>query len=388
MSRENYRLPLGRGSLRIMLGPKQRIRVSRGEGRSESKNKTGLMPVDDRPRDYLIPSKKAGINFYDTGLKKVGDVWTNHVSDLIISPPIALVGGSIDIPAATEEEISEMMADIETAVFAVSLENWASNFYKIAKGNADYEKSITVAFERNGTPVEANLTELPEWKSGGLLLSQSQVESLVIGPDWALYREGFALSGDDVKFTLTNSYSADAVAFNPSTRMDIFLMPGIIFNSGVAQYFNGFVSYPGPPPGSDVIYYLDVLNNNYNVLHRDLLAQRYLIHPSGITSYQLNYRVWTLIKQLHGARAKRIKTEMQNNPPTYPYSTIMTDLAANDFPFSAIYTNTVEPTMGTHQQNQTNGADFGSVEATDSRRLVALIRKGGVWYYMWNNGGL
>ena len=383
---KTFRVPLGRGGkgLTIIIAKKNRFKGDGDQSQSDSyqtNNKSGLMPVDSRPDDLIPRRRKDSINFYDLGQIKIDGVFQTLDVDFI---PEVTIDGERDFEyLILSGDIDAMMEEIEDIVFSVPFSDWKSKFYKIVKGDISFEKTVRMNFDRGGTPVSDTLNNLPEWTSGGLSLSPTQLGDLIVSPDSVLYHR--PLDFTSYKVTSENDPDAEGVEFTPSGQMDIFIWPSVVVNSSTVQYRNGLHTFiDGSGTHSDEIMHSELLNGYALVFERGLTEELVGIDYDG-TSYEVFYDLTQMLKQLSASRGRHILRDFAESPP-YDYSSILSALSPSSIPFSTIYTNTSGPTTpSTHVHNESFGVNLTNlISDRETPTLIAVIKKGPSWFYMWN----
>lgn len=341
-----------------------------------------------REPEYLARRKTAqnGINFIDVGQTLIDGILVSNGAMLI--PDTTIFSDTILAQFnVTDADREGFISDIETEVFAEFGEDYQSKFYKIQKSDEPFSKSITAVFERGGDTIVEKLNDLPEWKAGGLVLNQSQVEHLTIQPDGRLYAIGNInfgnLAADIDRITLTHDIEAENVTFTPSPKMDVLLMPAPLFSYSFAHYKDGIHTFTdGDGTHTDFIRKGDYLNFFYHVLNRQFWADLVEIEESGLSLYQQSYRIWQIQKQFASARMIRLTYDFHEYSP-YSYFTVKTSEPVEDFPRDAIYGDADAPVSG---GSGVANEDFQAAEVNDLfdfQKLKFIIRKSGVFYYFW-----
>lgn len=338
-----------------------------------------------RETDYLPRRRKAaGINFYDLGQILEDEVFVTNPAALM--PEISVFSELLIVTDETDDDKINLIAEIENIIFDVETENWKTDFFKIQKGNLDFEKSIELLIGIDQpVPFFGSLDETEKWTEKGLVLTNQEAATLVVNPNGVLYSVGsinFAnLAASNItKITSVRDPEAEAVEFTPSTSMDIFLMPSAQVSQGYANYIDGLHTTES---ASDFIKKADYLNYFWSVFDRSLWSQFIELSESdGLTAYESAYRLWQILRQFPNSRARRLIYDFEDEPP-HPYSTVMETLAPNDFPLSSIYTDTPEPTVaGTYSYNNFFGVNMTN-DLFSLQKLKFIIRQGGQLFYFW-----
>lgn len=261
------------------------------------------------------------------------------VSNSAVFEPEVTVFSDIQIATldVTDEDKENFVDEIETEVFAEFGEDYAAKYFKIQKSDEPFSKSISAVITRGEETVFDRLNNLTEWKANGLVLNQSQVESLMIQPNGRLYainNINFAdLENDIDRVTLERNIEAENVTFTPSPKMDILLMPGAQFCYSFTKYKDGIHTYnDGSETHSDFILKGDYLNFFWHVFDRQFWEEIIDIEESGLSLYQQSYRLWQIQKQFDNAKVIRLTYDFQETPP-YSYHTTVTDEPVEDFPY-------------------------------------------------------
>jgi hypothetical protein len=335
-----------------------------------------------RPADEYLARRKraAGINFIDTGhLAGGGSI---HVSFL----PTISYSSTLDASVApiTDEQKTALVGELEAEVFEIALESFATEYHKIGKTEV-FEKAIFVSFETEEGSVSGNLSEIDEWTAQGLKLKSSSLSSLQLSTDGFLFDElnlDFAdLEASGIKVTATMDADAPDAAFTPGLKMDVFLMPALLFHNAAVVYNNGFHTHTDE--NGTVSAYIskkELLNNNYSTLPRSLYDEVQTAFAESPGSYLREYKLMKVINQVPDARALRGVTDFVETPP-YDYFFTWTSFSPSSFPFSTIYTPTgVDNSGAPVTENTSYGVTFSGIELN---RLVMIIKKNGSYFYFW-----
>ncbi|HEX8637666.1 MAG TPA: hypothetical protein VF692_06375, partial [Pyrinomonadaceae bacterium] len=217
-----------------------------------------------RETDYL-PRRLSGgyINIYDLGLTSVENGLVSNPT--LMSPPVEQGGSTTLQFGITPAEESEFFTELNASLFAVAAADRKSHFYKILKGDVNYEKIITVAFGSIDEKLENIADE--KWTDKGLKLTADEAKSLKIKPNPAIFNS-FELdfAAGEIYDAETDEIVAD---FELKPGADIFLMPTPIFNAASAFYRSGLVDN-GTIAEAETVD--EVLNSNLQILDRELLT--------------------------------------------------------------------------------------------------------------------
>jgi hypothetical protein len=231
------RLKKGEAPLRILLSPKDRVVSSNVTGPG-SGSTTGHKQIMHRHSDeeHIIPKKKQDfINFYDMGQIKDDDTWQDTDFQVSNTPNF---GPSNEIyPEPINPTVTEYDAR-NVSLFAIPTANWTTAFRKITKGALSSKYHISANFGAHS----GELDTLPEWTSGGLKVSQADLDSGLSVIDvysplgyGGIFNQVTLLASDSVKVTASPSYAAADAGFSPVPKMDVFLPPALVFLKGLGR---------------------------------------------------------------------------------------------------------------------------------------------------------
>jgi hypothetical protein len=225
---------------------------------------------------------------------------------------------------------------IKNEIDLIDFEVFPETFFEIKKGSGAFEKAVTVNITVSGTPTDIKLIDATGdiWTPAGLKLTSEQALALVIKPEGALWNSS-AIDFSEMKITIENDYNAPEFPFTPSTKMDIYLMPTLIFHGNSSEYKNGLMT---GATFNDHRHQHDLLNNQVQVFPRAGVADYFdfVENASGLDAYQINYRYMLLSKLFPDQRAKRAVQEINNaNPTEYVFSS--SNPSPSDVPFADIY---------------------------------------------------
>lgn len=348
---------------------------SDADGDAESSRPGAVIPSKKR-RSFLPRRGVSGINFIDLGRLKAGGENLAHFAPTISRPPSDL--NSIVTPITDPQKIA-LVSDLQNAFFTFPSIEWKNQFEKITKGSA-FEKAITVGFtDSDGDPVSGNLSEIDNWTSSGLDLTGAEVATLAIAGHF-LFDCLLDFSAPGYRITTIRDPAAPEAAFTALPKMTVYLAPALIYSSGLTGYTTGLHLYidGGGVPHSDVVTVKDTLNAIYSVLPRFLYAD--FLHAIAETDgYQLNYKIWQILKQFNYSRLLRGTLDFHEIPP-YSYFTVWQDLPPSDFPYAPLYTP-----GGLNESGFVNDLEFGS-ELSDGLnfdRFVLAVEQNGQFFYFW-----
>lgn len=331
-----------------------------------------------REDDYSPRRKKKGgfINFYDLGYYARDDYYEyfSQVSEAVFTPNEDAQPNIDFVPG----DIEAKFAEIETAIFATPTSEFPAKFFKIYKGNPDFERVVKAAY--SGT-AENTLDNLPEWKAEGLQLDDSQLSTLVVKPLEYLYSADVLNLGamENLKATLTRDYNADAVEFTPAKSMDVFLMPTMVVSQQFANYRNGLVD---TGVFVDYVEQHDYLNYNAQLFPREIVLGQLLDLLDGFDSldyYRQSYQLGEIMKLLDHARAFRYT----RTPSGGSYVTGFAAADAAEVPFAEIYQPDAPLDSGDKFSLSLVRGFYSAAFAAEFARLKAVIKKDGTFYYIW-----
>lgn len=172
---------------------------------------------------------KQGINFYDMG--QISDGHGGWVDTNFQIPRMPDQTGDILTP---QQPLVTDYGDRDTPLFLISTGDWKTKFRKVTKGGLSEKYGIIAEFGA----FDDFLDNLTQWSSGGLTVTQSDLNSgLLAASDPPLFFEFFTLldGQPNVKITGSQLYTDSSVAFTPAPIMDVFFPPRLVFLRGRAK---------------------------------------------------------------------------------------------------------------------------------------------------------
>jgi hypothetical protein len=367
-----------------------KIIVERERREAEKRRDARESPKGVIPRrkedDYLARRKGGAVRFFDLGQTRTagGDFVTN---DALLQYDVTASNGALlfDLNAAAVETFFENLRGGILDDFAGNAP--ADYFYQLTKGSS-LEKSVTVKFPKSSDPdFEARLDELEEWKEKGLTLSAAQAREMVIKPNGAIFNST-EIDFAEMKITTAPTPAADEVEFQPSHKMDVFLMPATIENQVFTTYINGYQT--GVTFDSETAFE-EALNAQIQLLPRegeafaeylDLIAE-----IGALSAYQIAYAYAAIIKLFPHARAFQAKTyiDAAADPTVYLYD--FASISPTNVPHPSFFGPNGTLAPGTHEYGISLNATFFfftfSAGGLEHDRLKAIIKKGNNIYYVW-----
>ena len=364
----------------IEISPKSKVQSPK----SENLIRRGAIKLK-RDNPYLARRLSGNyINFYDLGYFLSGESYStfDNIHQVLVAPSSPTDEGLEWDTSLIEETF---FPDLESEIFSTSTDNFLTSFFRIPKGNLNFERCVNVAWTEGEDFIGGELQTLEQWKANGLKLSPSQVATLEIYPLTAMYNTDVLELGamTNLKATLTRDYEAESVSFTPSNKMDVFLMPSGVFNASLSQYADGLMT---GVDFSDYRLKFEVLNAQLQLLPRDVSLGQYLAlldDLGSLNDYQTKWRYAQLMKNFPDVRAKRriLEVDEVSNPTQYVYSTETFDAAG--YPFAGVFDENAPGGDAETFMMQFFGF-FSPYLDTEYTRLKAVIRKNNTWYYIWS----
>lgn len=300
----------------------------RGRG-GKSGRRFGLdKPKKRRDTFSRRKTQTPGIRFYDLGRFANGStnlhqfIWAN---------------GSGPNPG----ELLSVYSDIANSVFAAS--DIFTAFFKLTKHDPAAQALILSFGSETGPPAS-----IDQWTDDTLTITDEEAATLSASEDDSSFETASVFfNAYDLfrKVTLEPSYSASEAEFEPSSAMDIALMP--------------FVCRPFG--STELISYVETLNDFYTVFPRSLAPKI----EGGSTDYPIVYDRWQQMKNIPNARAFSSDIGF----PSIPISS---------FPDPANFPAPPATPAGTATASYTNDL------SRPSGSLSCIVRKNGVIYYFWH----
>jgi hypothetical protein len=338
-----------------------------------------------RRKTLVLPAKRGeifgrrrpvGIRIWDMGYLLDGSSYIN----------LPYVDPNISNPVPWPY-VSPTLADydqIRSLVFAVPEDEWKTTFKQIDSTYGSQYGSVLghpILVIYRGTTYLLNDTTVFD---GDKLTPNgaTPTEQFRVSINTALSR-GFTINGPGQvpKVTSELDYSADAVSFTPSRKMDVFLMPALVQVSLFAIY-----NYSGSGYTEDFLNYLNVIypRDIFTELDLDIAELEAVgfswywlqINPPPIPAYEIAYKKTAFWRDNHGLRAMR---DSYTGSGGHSYASIATN---NYAPFSSY------PAPPSYPIND------GSVISLDGiignivempGVLLAVIKKGNSTYYVWQD---
>lgn len=350
------------------------------ENRQSKEARRGIIPRK-KEGDYLKRRKPpAGINFYDVGYLRNGNsLYASFLPSITYSTT-----QDATVAPISDEQKAALVSELEALIFATAAENFTSSYHKINKSEV-YEKAIFVSFPNGDGVVSGRLSEIDQWTSAGLKLKNENLAGFELSTDGFLFDSldlNFSAPGDaGIKITATFDVNAPDAAFTPGLKMDVFLMPSLIFHSAIVIYNDGFHTYTnGGTTISSLISKKEILNNNYSTLPRHLYDDLIAAFEHAPGSYSRDYGLIKLIAQMPEARALRGVTDFVETPP-YDYFFSWSNFSPTAFPFPTVYTPTgIDNSGAPIVEDISRGVNLGEL---DLNRLIMIIKKNNEYFYFW-----
>lgn len=265
MSRDSYRVKLGRGSkFTILIGKNKDGSLATGVEITggQAKRSEGLMPVAQQRNTYIVPGvSESIINFWDLGIHFEDDTWQEN--DLLFQPgydPDDYIQGNDPMRLEDYQALMD-------AVFAIPIEDWRERYHKI-----EYEEAERYGFDLEiddeqfpvGRDGSRNIIYSPnpitqgKWTEKGLKYNKVETGIKVKGG----LSVNYFYTADTTKYKITEEYdfSAAEVPFDVKGAIDFFLMPRIVNGIG-----NTLINIGGSPPQLDQ----QTAVNNYYMMRRE-----------------------------------------------------------------------------------------------------------------------
>lgn len=339
-------------------------RKTNGRDISVSQKKKGIISAHRKP-DYLARRKKKGvyIQLYDLGRIKSGTAFV----DLAFTLP-NVNNGSLPILTASDAATYR-----DSIILAYDKDQWKNLFYRIHKNDVtDYDSKFgDIADSRYyfqlliGTD-QFDLALSSKWTDQGIKLTESEAKVFALYSPLNLYFDEETNLGSNEylfipKFTTSYDYESEGVSFTPSQKMDVYLMPEFVANFGRSITGNKTV-------------YLNYFFNNHSrsqfLINYNSESSTY-INPNGANTYgdvtPMNLRSIAYFKQIPNNRSF---VEIMNEDE----STTTYEGAGSEF--ADTLTSGAE-----FLNNQTVSGFSGKTSGT----LIAVIKQGENWFYMWND---
>ena len=325
---------------------------------------------------YIARRPSRGIRFWDLGSVLSGDTYIDlpyldpHAGDTILhttsaAPPLGLF----------DSLSSSHYDNITTQIFAYGLPDWKSTFFQIDDTYQYYE---TARITYKGTIY--TLDDPTVWNGQRLLPNGAATDnSFIVSIGSGRFFTDLDVSA--VKITTVFDYSASSASFTPSKNMDVFLVPNLMrgfleashdYVLPIADYtldaldYLRFIYPRGVFRDSGLdIYGYDLTFNAFSWSNGDDVSVYTPVY--NVTSYWKTNFSYRALRGVHDTFLGDTITAL--DPANYA--------DASDFPAPPSLPN--YPTGG-----GTLLADFVS-EDPISGALLAVILKGGVYYYCWQN---
>lgn len=331
--------------------------------------------------DYLArrtPSK--GIRFWDLGLFFSGTEWLT-VQDYFLPEPEPVDDNVLYNYSLTTDETNTLFANLYDEFFGLDLADWKRTFYKIKKGDIDYEKNISVYYTKDGEDVGGTLDTLDDWTGKGLKLSAGELSTLFISTSYYSFNSPFGFAFSAAHITNVFDFDASETEFTPSADMDVFLIPSVVgVPAGTTVYRNGEHTSGS---AHDLIQYGDTLLAEVRVLPRELLADMNRIDYTS-SYYRQNFALIEVIKQFEFVRAFRGVRDFLDAPP-HEYVVTRSEISPGEFPVPEIYPAGADAPVDVspNEYSESFGANFGFLEDGNLSRLKAVVKQGDDWFYVW-----
>lgn len=350
--------------------------------------------INLREADEFLPRrlKKGGfINFYDLGHLLNPETGVYEDVPYLISPPV------LDYFVWEEPRrvigffVDSMMAQLETLIFNVPIADWKTRFKRITR-----ENGVKYQYGLRGGQANQDIDDFSfglkvtetEWTTEGLKLTTEQLSAeritLTSYYDNAIFNPN-VFNGFQLKSYLRNgvlqrrnhitaTYNPFAVAavFNPSSSMDVFLLPHVFLSRGIAA----------SPAGNQAEITETVLNYNYTIYPREVILNPlspFYGEGFGIEQYRDSSRVTleeamlgvNFHKSLPQPRVFSHETEHNNQDPPSSAQRGLSDFPpSNYFNFATVFRSHI--------------FEFGN-SRLENPYLLAVIGQNGSYFYVWSN---
>lgn len=344
--------------------------------------------INPRPQDEIWRRRlSGGIKFYDLGQILSGDTYIDlPYVDADRSMPVtdSLGGSGSTSPFVPDTISSSHYTALEDLVFEVPIEEWKQNYRLI---DSDYANTTipgaTISVNYRGTTYD--LSDFPD---GKLKVSGDTNNAFIVSCN--INSELFqGIHTTFNKITTERDYSASAVAFVPSPKMDVFWMPEIAQPQVTTDY--QFIV-----TGSVTERHLDLLCSHTITWPRretidptyDYFEFRYLnsvfaVNPSwqdfGTPDDPYDYE-----RFYYGVRM--IQQEQPYFARRYDYtgSWSASSISTSDFMSDAsLWVTPPSTPPKTYSQTRTL-VGFSPLRNSVSGSLIAVIKNQGQYYYFWN----
>jgi len=340
-----------------------------------------LIRTGDSP-DVLSRRTNPGIRLFDLGQRRSSSGWESI--DVQIAP--TLDGGTgIDDPSIRAVQLSDYQAVDND--FLGTTGNWTGIFRQITKGGLDANSRISASAPSFGSGL---LTALPAtvWTSGGLKVTSSDLTAGVQIQNSNGFVEPVTLIDNGTyKITALPDFAASSVAFTPTKRMDVFLVPALILPYAEDGYINALGNIFAETAGFfyTTIFRPSIFDSgdaHYRAFHPPLGS-------SPETLWEIFYYWILYLKSQSNAKAGRLTINVPDFWTVISMASVATTLP---FPAPPARPRTNPPDGGGVVPRYDNGTtglgpyviSFGVQAAEDvAGSLVAVVQKGNQKYYFW-----
>lgn len=265
--------------------------------------------------------------------------------------PVPFTPGAGDLTAGYSSLKAQVLAVPEGELF--------EKFRHLTKTHPT-STAVGLSFSDDGAPVSTTPPNTDRFDSDGLRLKQSEVSAgfEVFGVFPYFAHESVTGQAASLKFTATPAYSADAVDFSPSKTMDIGLMPTLAYQKGRAAYDES---------GSLIVQHL-------NGFSATAVRNGRALDYSGGT-YQTFYMLQDFM--LDDPNARAFEPEPSPGPPYWQTLPLGSYRPASKFP--------APPSTPPGPFDFIDVTQLSDWVLIPGGTLIAVIRKGGSFYYVWKN---
>lgn len=302
--------------------------------------------INKKKSDYLSRRRRpGGITFYDLGQFANGTSLTHHFTQDIID-------GSIQPPE--ESQILSELVEIRDHIFETPESQMFSAFKKLNKSAAVAQSLQIGLYDADtDTVVYAAPADIDAFVGDSLTITQEQADQFDMSGDNAIFPFTLSPYADaGFKITSVRDYSASAVSFTPSVKMDIAIAPAL-------SEMNASVNYPSGTPGTSLV---DIMGGVVSTIPRNLAPV-----ATGF-AYADTYDKWRMMRGLPDIRARR-----------NDISDVWSDISPASFAPPAYF----PAPPATPDPGSTSAVGQIIDVADQSGELRMIIKQNGQFFYFW-----